>query len=66
MARPMGSEQSPGLFIPKSGLFLFEAAFSKDSVSSGFMWGYDTPTSCETGSKHLKFTSLCIKFGPGQ
>lgn len=52
--------------IPKSGLVLSEAAFSKDSISSGFMWRCDTLTSYETSSNHLKFASLFIKFGPGQ
>lgn len=66
MARPVGSEQLPGPFILKSGLVLSEAAFSKDSVSSGFVWEWDTSTYYGTSSKHLAFTSLFIKFGPGQ
>lgn len=66
VARPVGSEQLPGLFIPKPGLFLSEAAFSKDSVSSGFVWGWGTSTSYGTSSKHLAFSSLFMEFGPGQ
>lgn len=39
MATSMGSEQWPGMFIPKSGISLFfsEVASSKDSLTSSFM-----------------------------